>query len=125
MSAPLLSISLNPGVTRGLDGVSFHGRCSFTGTCGDCENNHYYYKSEGLRLRKSPEEWADKVAASMCPQVCEGWGWPQMEPCRGSWVTAGVGPGEEGGWGWGRLAAGALRGVLCRWMEPCGHTGPS
>lgn len=43
-------------------GSGFHNRCSLTRTCGDYENNHYYYKSQGLHLRKTPEEWADKVA---------------------------------------------------------------
>lgn len=48
-------------------GSGFHSRCSLTGSCGDYENKHYYYKSEGLCLRKDPEEKADKMSGSVMP----------------------------------------------------------
>lgn len=46
-------------------GSGVHSRCSLTGSCSDYKQNHYYYKSEGLPLRKSPEGCADKVAESI------------------------------------------------------------
>lgn len=48
-------------------GSAFHSRCSLTGSCGDYENNHYYYKSEGLYVRKGLEEWANKVSGNEVP----------------------------------------------------------
>lgn len=48
-------------------GSGIHSRCPLTGSCGDHENHHYYYKPEGLHLRKNPKGWADKVARSMVP----------------------------------------------------------
>lgn len=47
--------------------LGFHSRCPLTGSCGNRENHHYYYKPEGLHLRKNPKGWADKVARSMVP----------------------------------------------------------
>lgn len=99
-------------------GSGFHSRCSLTGSCSDYENNHYYYKSgvciSGRALRSVPTRW---LGAS-CPQICRGWGWPQMEPW-GVWDAL-----VRGRWaGWpGDALSPKLKGSSVH-TTSCGHAG--
>lgn len=100
-------------------GSGFHGRCSLTGSCSDCQQNHYYYTSEGLHLAKSPEGWADRGLRASCSHICRGWGWPQVESRRTGVQGC---PGEGWGGGLGDASRLELEGSS-EHMRSRGHAG--